>query len=216
MTVTLIEAADRILSGLSPRVSASVQSELQRRGVEVRTGTRVEAVTPDGLQTTSGWIAADAVVWAAGVLASPENIELGLETGPLNQIVVDATLRTSEPDIYAIGDCARRSKEALPPTAQAASQQARYLADHLTTDSGKPFRFTNRGALISLSHLGAVGSLMGGVLGRGFIIEGLVARIAYAGIRFDHYRSVVGLRRTLLMSIARRLSKRAAGRLKLH
>lgn len=215
--ITLIEASGRILGGLSNEVSANVQAELQRRGIEVRTGTRVEAVTPEGLQTTSGWIDADAVVWAAGVLASPENQELGLETGPLNQLLVDDRLRTSEPHIYAMGDCASRSSAPLPPTAQAASQQARYLARFLLNPRhDRPFRFENRGALVSLGHFGAVGSQMGGLLGRGFLIEGLVARAAYGAIRFDHYRTVVGLRRTLLMGMARRLSKRAAGRLKLH
>jgi NADH dehydrogenase len=217
MDVTLIEAGKRILDGLSGRIANNVLSELCRRGVTVKTHTRVEAVTAEGLQTTAGWVEADAVVWAAGVLASPDNLELGLETGPQNQILVDAHLRTSDPRIRAIGDCSRLQDDPIPPIAQAAAQQARYLADSLLNPQGdKPFQFRDRGALVSLGQSGAVGSLMGGVLGRGFIIEGLMARMAYAGIRFEHYLSVVGLRRTLFMSLARRFSKRAAGRLKLH
>lgn len=216
LTVTLVEAAERILGGLSPRVSASVQQELQERGVRVLTGARVLAVGPDGLETTAGQIAADAVVWAAGVLASPLNTALGLQTGRLNQIVVDGFLRTSEPDIHAIGDCAWNAEQPSPPTAQAAAQQARFLSQYLLKGGTRPFRYHNRGALVSVGHSAAFGSLMGGLLGKGFILEGLIARAVYAGIRFDHYRSVVGFRRTFLMGLARLFAKRASGRLKLH
>ena len=217
LQVTLIEAGKRILDGLPEPIAANVMRELCRRAVVVKTDTRVEAVTAEGLQTTAGWIEADAVVWAAGVLASADNLELGLETGKQNQILVDDQLRTSDPHIRAMGDCSRLKVSPIPPTAQAAAQQARYLADSLLTpQDDEPFQFRNRGALVSLGQSGAVGTLMGGVLGRGLFIEGLMARMVYAGIRFDHYRAVVGLRRTLLMSLARRLSKRAAGQLKLH
>lgn len=217
LKVTLVEAGSRILGGLSADLSRDVHAELERRGVSIRVNTRVVEATPAGLQTSEGPIKADAVVWAAGVLASSRNLDLGLETGPLNRILVDDRLRTSHPGIHAMGDCAQLSSGALPPTAQVASQQARYLARTLLQDREPgPFRYRNRGALVSLSHYGAVGSLMGGLLGKGFMVEGLVARSLYAGIRFDHYRTVVGLRRTLLMGLARLFSKRASGRLKLH
>ena len=66
--ITLIEAADRILPGLPPRVSAAAMGLLRNLGVEVRTGARVSEVQADGVRLTdSGFIPAELVVWAAGV-----------------------------------------------------------------------------------------------------------------------------------------------------
>src|SRR3546814_11439298 len=55
----------------------------------------------------------------------------GLETNRINQVVVDAGLRTSDPAIYAMGDCAQTpwhgEQGALPARAQVAHQQASFL-----------------------------------------------------------------------------------------
>ena len=106
--ITLIEAADRILPGLPPRVSAAAMGLLRNLGVEVRTGARVSEVQADGVRLTDGgFIPAELVVWAAGVKGPDILRELDLELSRSNQLVVLPTLQTTrDPDIFAIGDCA--------------------------------------------------------------------------------------------------------------
>nr|WP_313428365.1 FAD-dependent oxidoreductase [Brevundimonas diminuta] len=217
--VTVVEAGPRILGGLPETVAAKAARELQRRGVTLAVNAKVEQVAADGLQTSRGWIRSDLTVWAAGVLASPRNRNFGLETGRLNQFVTDDRLRTSVPDVYAMGDCAQapRADGFVPARAQAAAQQARYLTRALLKagDPG-PYVYRDRGSLVSLGSEGGVGSLMGGLVGPNFLIEGWLARQAYMGLHLDHYRAVIGLRRTALLALSRLLMRRVSGRLKLH
>ena len=220
LTVHLVEAAPRILSGLSEAVADKAARALRKRGVVLITAAQVLAVSPDGLETSKGHIAADMVVWAAGVKAGEANRGFGLETGRLNQFVVDDRLRTSAVGIYAIGDCSEApgpEGRPVPARAQAAAQQARYLARAFST-SGEPgaYVYADRGSLVSLGAGHGVGALMGGLVGPNFLIEGLLARWAYMALHLEHHRVVLGLRRTALLALSRLLQRRISGRLKLH
>lgn len=140
LRVILIEAASRILGGLRPEVAEKAARALRERGVEVITDGQVTRVLAEGLETSRGFVPADLVVWAAGVQAGEGNRSFGLATGRLNQFIVDDRLRTSGTDIYAIGDCAEApgpGGRPVPARAQAAAQQARYLARALA-GSEKP------------------------------------------------------------------------------
>ncbi len=109
LRVHLVEAADRVLPGLPPRVSATAERMLIELGVQVHTGARVAEVMADGLRMADGRvIAGELVVWAAGVKADAVLGTLdGLETNRINQLVVRPTLQTTSDDnVFAIGDCA--------------------------------------------------------------------------------------------------------------
>ena len=110
--VTVVEVADAPLLGvLGPEV-AQVFADLHRaHGVDLRVGTRPVAVTEHdghvtGVRLEDGeTLAADAVV--AGVGVAPETAlarDAGLAVG--DGVLVDASLRTSDPDVYAVGDIA--------------------------------------------------------------------------------------------------------------
>jgi hypothetical protein len=105
----LIEAADRILPALNPRLSYATEQLISRLGVKVLTNSKVMAVMPNGIRLSDGQlIESQLVVWAAGVKA-PDFLKNfgGLETNKLNQIVVQSTLQsTLDSDIFALGDCA--------------------------------------------------------------------------------------------------------------
>src|SRR3712207_5761606 len=126
--ITLIEAADRILPGLPPRISEAAMRLLEGLGVKVRIRARVAEVRPDGVRLAEGdFIASELVVWAAGVKGPDVLRDLdGLEVGRGNQLVVLPTLQTTrDPDIFAIGDCAlcprdpaRPEAGTVPPRAQ--------------------------------------------------------------------------------------------------
>ena len=107
--IHLIEAAQRILPALPERLSTAAQKLLEGLQVEIHTSALVAQVLPNGVRLASGrFIAAELVVWAAGVKA-PDVLKTlaGLETNRLNQLVVLPTLATTrDPNIFAIGDCA--------------------------------------------------------------------------------------------------------------
>ena len=107
--IHLIEAAPRILPALPERLSTAAQKLLEGLQVEIQTSALVAQVLPNGVRLASGrFIAAELVVWAAGVKA-PDVLKTlaGLETNRLNQLVVLPTLATTrDPNIFAIGDCA--------------------------------------------------------------------------------------------------------------
>jgi NADH dehydrogenase len=221
LNVTIVEAAPRILGGLPERVSDKAGRALEAKGVRLLTDAKVEAVHADHLDTSRGSIPADLIVWAAGVKADPRNRDFDLKTGRLNQFVVDARLRTSASDIYAMGDCAEApgpGGRPVPARAQAAAQQAAYLARALADparDPG-PYLYRDKGSLVSLGGDKGVGSLMGGLGGPNFLIEGLLAKWAYMALHLDHHRAIVGVRCTVLLAFSRLLHRRVSGRLKLH
>lgn len=224
LEITLIEAADRILGGLPARIAAQARRALEGKGVRVLTGTEVVEIGARGLSTKAGDIRSDLTVWAAGIKASSANREFGLETNRLNQFIVDERLATSAADIFAIGDCAAcpwRDDKTVPARAQAAHQQAAWLAQALLgTNKGSSARerfvYRDFGSLVSLGENEGVGNLMGGLSGRNFFVEGLIAKWMYMSLHLMHHRVILGLRKTTVLALARLLQHRVSGRVKLH
>jgi NADH dehydrogenase len=229
LDISIVEAAPRILGGLPEKISDQATVALERKGVRVHTGAKVVAVHADRLETSLGEVPADLIVWAAGVKAAPTNTDYGLETNKNNQFVVNDRLETSAPDVWALGDCAAcpwPSKDGtegriIPARAQAAHQQASYLAKGLIARLGQrrvdsPFVYHDFGSLVSLGENKGVGALMGGLGGPNFFVEGMIAKWAYISLHLDHHRAIMGTPKTMVLALARLLQERVAGRLKLH
>ncbi|MBV8768196.1 MAG: NAD(P)/FAD-dependent oxidoreductase [Hyphomicrobiales bacterium] len=226
--IVLVEAADRILPALPERVSAATLKILKGLGVEVRTKARVGEVCADGVKLASGeTIPSELVVWAAGVKGPDVLRDLdGLETNRVNQLVVTSTLQTTrDPDIFAIGDCAAcprpHDRQPVPPRAQAAHQEASHLLRQFKRRlEGKPlepFVYRDFGSLVSFGRLGAVGNLMGFLLGKGLFVEGALARLMYRSLYKMHETALHGVAKTLIGSLARSLSRGGGEpRVKLH
>ncbi len=104
--VTLIEAQPRILMRGVPEVIAKTVHEKHiAQGVKLLTGTGLAKLEKHAVHLADGGvIAADVII--AGIGAAPE-VTLATEAGLKidNGVVCDAFLRTSDPDIYAAGDC---------------------------------------------------------------------------------------------------------------
>lgn len=227
----LIEASDRILPGLPERLSSSTRELLEKMGVLVHTGAKVAEVLPRGVRLSNGQeIAAELVVWAAGVKA-PEVLSKtdGLEINGLNQLVVRPTLQTSCDDrIFSIGDCsacpwpeANGGKGGwVPPRAQAAHQQAshmykqirRLLAGRALTE----YRYRDFGSLVSLGEFSTVGNLMGGLVGKSMMMEGLFARLMYQSLYKMHELALHGFVKVSLDTLARVITRRTEPHVKLH
>ena len=226
--VTLLEGGPRLLPALPERLSQAARGLLEERGVRVETGVRVARVAPDGLYDThDACYPAQLCVWAAGIEAPAFLANLGLACNRLHQLEVDEHLRTEDPDIYAIGDCAHapwigEQGEFLPARAQVAHQQSSYLAGMITARirnqpmPDKPFRFKDYGSLVSVGHSKGVGSLMGVLSGRSWLVEGLLARSMYMSLHLMHHLAVLGPMRTLSMAVGRLFLKRSTHRVKLH
>ena len=225
--LTIIEAAPRILPAVPERLSKAAEVLLRGLKVQVLTGERVTAVAADGVSTASGRkISAELTVWAAGIMAPDFLKEIGgLETNRINQLAVLDTLRTTrDPDIFAIGDCAScpwpGHERGVPPTAQAAHQQATHLARMLPRRLAgkplKPWRYRDFGSLVSLGEYSTVGSLMGALLGGTIFIEGLFARFMYVSLYRMHLYALHGFVRVLFDTVAQLITRRTEPRVKLH
>ncbi|WP_411150357.1 NAD(P)/FAD-dependent oxidoreductase [Streptomyces sp. A30] len=107
--VTVVEAADRPLAGaLLAEVAAPMAAWYADAGATLRTHARVRSVEPGAVLLDDGSrLPADAVV--VGIGARPATAWLagsGIELGSHGEVVADDRLRTSAPDVYAVGDCA--------------------------------------------------------------------------------------------------------------
>ncbi|MER6674220.1 FAD-dependent oxidoreductase [Streptomyces sp. NPDC000983] len=108
-SVTVVEAADRPLAGALPaEVAAPMTAWYADSGAELRTGARVAHVEPGEVVLDDGSrVPAGAVV--VGIGARPATGWLagsGIELGGHGEVVADERLRTSLPDVWAVGDCA--------------------------------------------------------------------------------------------------------------
>ena len=226
--IIVIEAVERILPGLPPRLSHGAQVLLESLQVRVRTNARVSEVLPDGVRLASGEIIpAELVVWAAGVKAPDFLHDLdGLETNRINQLIVDTTLQTTrDENIFALGDCAQcswlgKDGASVPPRAQAAHQQATHMAKQIERRlSGKPlqrWRYRDFGSLVSLGEYSTIGNLMGGLVGGNLWIEGYFARMMYVSLYNLHQLALHGFWKVALDTLARLISRRTEPHVKLH
>lgn len=237
LRIVLVEAGPRLLPQLPERLSKAALRELHNLAIEVHTNERVVNVTEKRLTMASGnMIAANITVWAAGIKAPDFLRQLGgdtdgkgaLETNKINQLVVNDRLQTThDADVYAFGDCADCAQPGgshVPPRAQAAYQQAKYLADAIARrviDDADvsyiaAFRYRDKGSLVSLSEYSSVGSLMGSLTRGSLFIEGQIAKLMYWGLHKQHQLALGGLKRTLLITLSELIDRTYRPRIKLH
>ncbi|EPU6117786.1 NAD(P)/FAD-dependent oxidoreductase [Vibrio parahaemolyticus] len=226
LNVNLIEAGERILPALPPRISSAAHQELVKLGVNVRTATMVTKAEKDGLTTKDGEkIPAQIMVWAAGIKA-PDFIKdiAGLETNRINQLVVKGTLQTTrDDDIFVIGDlaqCTQPDGSFVPPRAQAAHQMASQAFSNIVAKINgrelKDYVYKDHGSLVSLSRFSTVGSLMGNLTKGSMMVEGRIARVVYISLYRMHLMALHGVFKTGLMMLVGRINRVLRPNLKLH
>jgi len=108
--VTMVEMLPQILNMLDWEIAKLVEQHMQSHGVKVLTGTKVESFQGEGkvtaVVTDQGVLPAEMVILAIGVRPSVNLArDAGLEIGPTGAIKVDPHMQTSDPDIFAAGDC---------------------------------------------------------------------------------------------------------------
>ncbi|HNV88486.1 MAG TPA: NAD(P)/FAD-dependent oxidoreductase [Methylotenera sp.] len=226
--ISIIEASDRLLPALPPKLSMAVDLELRKLRVHIYTGERVTEVSNKGIHTHSGrFIPSELVVWAAGIKAPDFLKDLaGLETNRINQLVVRQTLQTTVDDnIFAFGDCAAcpwlGHDGNVPPRAQAAHQQASMLVKtmkkRVANKHNLPdYHYRDYGSLVNLGRYSTVGSLMGAIAGGSMYIEGLFARLMYQSLYKMHLMALHGFFTVFLQTLARMITRRTEAHVKLH
>jgi NADPH-dependent 2,4-dienoyl-CoA reductase/sulfur reductase-like enzyme/rhodanese-related sulfurtransferase len=141
---TIVEKLDQVMHALDFEMSVIIKRHLASKGVKVRTSEGVVEFRGDRsgsvkqVVTEKGVIDADFVVLGMGV---KPNVELarnaGLEIGPSGAIKVNQHMETSDPDIYAAGDCVEAinlvcKKPVFVPLGSTANKQGRVVGINVT------------------------------------------------------------------------------------
>ncbi len=209
--VLLVEAADRVLTGFPPSLSAKAERSLRRLGVTPVLGSTVVDVDETGVTIedpdgTTRRIAARTIVWAAGVTASTLASELaeltGAEQDRAGRVTVEADLTLpGHPEVFALGDMVRvrdgdGSATTFPGVAPVAMQQGRYAAKavraRLDGRPAKPFRYQDKGNLATIGRAAAVADI------KGVKLSGFLAWMTWLVV---HLFYLIGFQNRLLVLI---------------
>jgi NADH dehydrogenase len=137
ITISIIEAAPRVLPRMSEKASALVAARLKKLGVHVELNKKVEEQTADSLIVSGKPIKSHTVIWTSGVANNPffANNADQFELSPNRKVVVDAHLRSGH-DVYVIGDNAFTQWSGL---AQTALHDGIFVAKHILGKSNKKY-----------------------------------------------------------------------------
>ncbi|MFC4535700.1 NAD(P)/FAD-dependent oxidoreductase [Sphaerisporangium dianthi] len=168
----LVEATGRILTEVGAEMGEWTARQLRRRGIEVRTGTRLESAVDHHIVLSDGdRFDADTLVWTAGVKPNPLTAASDLPLDARGRVKVDAGLLVDGTRFaFAAGDCAAvpdltRPGQTTQPNAQHATRQAIRLADNLIATMRdlprRPYRHRSAGSVASLGMFRGVANVYG-------------------------------------------------------
>ena len=142
--VTIVEALERVLAALlDDEISDLVAKHMQDKGIVLKLGQKITAFEgSDGnvshAVTDSERIEAGLVILAIGVRPNSKLAkDAGLEIGQRGDIVINEYMQTSDPDIYAGGDCVANvnlvtGQKAFVPMGSTANKHGHVIASHIT------------------------------------------------------------------------------------
>ena len=177
--IVLLEARDALLGAFDHSLGRHAAERLERLGVEVRLGDRLDRVGEEAITLASATtIPTRSLIWAAGVRPNPPAVTPFLTATPGGRLVVGSDLRIpGQERIFAIGDvaaCPRGPGESeMPMLSAPAIQAGRYVARAiLTLEHGRvpePFRYVDKGIMAVIGRNAAVAQVgplrMKGLLG---------------------------------------------------
>ena len=206
--IVLVEGMERVLPTYPAGLSRRAEADLASLGATARTGARVTAITPDGVEmaTASGTqhLATKTVLWAAGVQVTPFGravaAALGAETDRTGRITVGPDLSVpGHPEVIVLGDLALTPWKpgwSVPGVAQGAIQGGRYAARRIDASldgrTMEPFHFKDLGELATVGRLRAVADF------RRFRLSGFVAWVLWLTI---HIVWLIGFQNRLLVLV---------------
>jgi NADH dehydrogenase len=164
--IVLVEGQDRLLGAFDAKLGAYARRQLERREIDVRTGTLVRGASDVRVELSSGeTVATRTVVWSAGV-RPVDPAGSGPARSRTARLDVDERLRLrGYPGVFVIGDAAsvEAGSSELPMLSPPAMQEGRYVARLITgvasgreIDDAKPFRYVDKGTMATIGRNAAV------------------------------------------------------------
>lgn len=163
--VLLVEAGPRILASFPEALSLYAQRALERRGVEVLTGSSVTEIQHERVWIGERHIRAGAIVWAAGVAASKASDWLNADRDRAGRVRVQPNLTLpGRSEIFVIGDTAAivdENGKPVPGIAPAAKQMGRYVGAVIAARASgaevpPDFKYRHQGDLATIGRKAAV------------------------------------------------------------
>ena len=195
--ILLVEAMPRLLAAYPESLAGRVERKLGQLGVEVLTSTRVTGVDETGVALDGKHLAANTIVWAAGVQASPAGKWLGTETDRAGRALVERDLSApGHGEIFVIGDTAviKGYPTQVPGIAPAAMQEGRYVARaiqaRLRGGPVQPFHYFDKGMLATVGRAYAIAKI------RWLRLSGFVAWLTWMAV---HIFFLIGFRNRILV-----------------
>jgi NADH dehydrogenase len=190
--VVLVEGADRVLGSFSDPLPERAAEMLQRVGVELMLGQRVESIDEDGVKVGGQRIEAATVLWGAGVAGEPIGGSVGVGTDRQGRVPVRTDLSVDGfPNVFVVGDLARFEVDGqpLPGVAQVAIQMGKHVGAQVAADRAHrartPFQYKDLGSMATVGRRLAVADAFG------LRLWGSVAWFAWL---FVHLMALVGFR----------------------
>ena len=170
--LVLVEGSPEVFSMFKENIRTYAREALEKRGVEVMTGERVESLTPKRVTLKSGTVlSAHTLVWGAGLQGNELVKSLGLELARGNRLAVDEELRLSQrPEVYVVGDVAAitdaKTEQVLPQLGSVALQSGEHagetIARRVAGKETKPFKYRDKGTMATIGRGAAVVQMLGG------------------------------------------------------
>jgi NADH dehydrogenase len=185
--IHLVEREDEIFSGHDHEFQGAIQNKLETRDVAIETGTAIESVDAETAHLDGADdVDYDVLVWAGGVTGQDALSNVDVEKDH-NRAYADATLKTSDERVFAIGDAALMhqddengplTEEAVwetvvnpdtddvpPPTAEAAWEAGKHIGKNVARDAeGRElvhWAYTNKGTLVSVGDAAVAHDVFG-------------------------------------------------------
>jgi NADH:ubiquinone reductase (H+-translocating) len=163
----LLDGAPRVLPSFAEDLSKSAATQLEKLGVEIRTGTIVRTVNDRGVSVDGEFIASRTVVWAAGNHAAPIGKSLGAATDRAGRLQVNNDLSVpGYPEIFAIGDMVYFKDETgkdLPGVSPVAMQMGRHASKNVLLlmrgEATKEFHYFDKGSMATIGRNKAIADL---------------------------------------------------------
>ncbi len=193
LRIVLIEGSQHVLEAFDPAQSLYARQRLENLGVEVRNNTRVTDVREGLLEFKDGTqLEAAAIIWAAGVAASPLTNSLGLPMDRGGRVTPEADLTLPGfPEIFVAGDLVRmsdRDGQPVPGVAPAAVQMGKHVAKSIKTGKREAFDYFDKGIMAIIGKNCAV------VKSGGLRLKGFLAWLMWL---FIHIAFLIGFRNKL-------------------
>ena len=195
----VLESEPEILRGVHPKLLENAQKRLRRAGIEIRLRTQATRCFPGGVEVNgSEIIAADTVIWTAGVRAHELVEALPGPHDRIGRVIVNEHLQLEGyPEVFVVGDSsaaitAREAPRIAPVAIAQGRLAARNIAHVECGEALESYRYVTQGMLVSLGMNHAVVDIAG------FKFSGYFAWLLWNAV---HLFKLVGLKKQLQVAI---------------